>query len=224
MTSTINTITTPLAFNITVNCYLVRTDKGYILIDTGMSNQRSAIKQELEQAGCQPGTLKLIILTHGDSDHCGNAAYLRQKFGARIAMQYDDSGMVERGDMSWNRQNSHSLISILFGLFFSLSKSDRFKPDLYVEDRARLFEYGFDAEVIHIPGHSKGSLGIFTASGDFFCGDLLANLNQPEFWFIDDSGAANASIKKLKSLKINLVYPGHGKPFLMEQFNQEKTR
>ena len=75
MTSTINTITTPLAFNITVNCYLVRTDKGYILIDTGMSNQRSAIEQELEQAGCKPGTLKLIILTHGDSDHCGNAAF-----------------------------------------------------------------------------------------------------------------------------------------------------
>ncbi len=127
MTVTIKIITTPLAFNISVNCYLIRTDEGYIPIDTGMPNQRSAIEQELERAGCQPGTLKLIILTHGDSDHCGNAAYIRQKFGAKIAMHYDDSGMVERGDMSWNRQTSHNLIRILFGLFFSLSKSDRFK-------------------------------------------------------------------------------------------------
>ncbi|MDJ0593234.1 MAG: MBL fold metallo-hydrolase [Pleurocapsa sp. MO_226.B13] len=224
MTATIKIITTPLAFKISVNCYLVETDEGYVLIDTGMPNQRSAIEQELERADCQPGTLKLIILTHGDIDHCGNAAYLRQKFGATIAMHYEDSGMVERGDMSWNRQNSHNLIGILFGLFFSLSKSDRFKPDLYVEDRYSLSDYGFDAEVLHIPGHSKGSIGILTASGDLFCGDLLANLNQPEFWFIDDSGAANASIKKLKSLKINLVYPGHGKPFLMEQFIKEITR
>ena len=224
MTTTIKTITTPLAFNISVNCYLVRTDEGYILIDTGMSNQRRAIEQELERAGCQPGTLKLIILTHGDSDHSGNAAYLRQKFGATIAMHYDDSGMVERGDMFWNRQNSHYLIRIIFGLFFSLSKSDRFKPDLYLEDGYCLSNYGFDAEVLHIPGHSKGSIGILTATGDLFGGDLLANLKQPEFWFIDDLAVADASIKKLKSLKINLVYPGHGKPFLMEQFIKEITR
>ncbi len=188
-----------------------------------MSNQRNVIEQELERAGCHPGTLKLIILTHGDSDHCGNAAYLRQKFGATIAMHYDDLGMVERGDMFWNRQNPHNLIRILFGLFFSLSKSDRFKPDLYVEDKYSLSDYGFDAEVLHIPGHSKGSIAILTASGELFGGDLLANLNQPEFWFIDDSVAADASIKKLKSLKINIVYPGHGQPFLMEQFNKEKT-
>lgn len=70
----------------------------------------------------------------------------------------------------------------------------------------------------------KESIGILTASGDLFCGDLLANLNQPEFWFIDDSVEADASLKKLKSLKINLVYPGHGKPFLMGQFIKEITR
>lgn len=218
MTLTIQTITTPFLFNISVNCYLVRTDEGYILIDTGMPNQRSAIAQELERAGCQPGNLKLIILTHGDIDHCGNAAYLHQKFDTRIAMHYDDSGMVERGDMFWNRKSPNPLIRILFGLLFSLNKSDRFKADLYIEDGYSLSNYGFDAEVLYIPGHSKGSIGILTAAGELFCGDLIENLKNPQLSIIDDAAAANASIEKLKSLEINTVYPGHGQPFLMEQF------
>jgi hypothetical protein len=40
---------------------------------------------------------------NGDLDYAGNAAYLREEFGARIAMHHADSGMVERGDMFWNR-------------------------------------------------------------------------------------------------------------------------
>jgi len=62
-----------------VNCYLIETDTGYILIDTGGSNKRTDLEKELESAGCQPGNLKLIVLTHGDFDHTGNAAYLRKK-------------------------------------------------------------------------------------------------------------------------------------------------
>ncbi|MDJ0705691.1 MAG: MBL fold metallo-hydrolase [Leptolyngbyaceae cyanobacterium MO_188.B28] len=218
MTRKIQIITTPFAFNIWVNAYLVSTNEGYILIDTGMPNQRRAIEQALADAGCQPGALRLIILTHGDIDHCGNAAYLRQKFRAPIAMHPDDSGMVERGDMFWNRKNPSNLIRLLFGLFFGLGKADRFKPDFYVEDEAKLRDYGLDADVLHIPGHSKGSIGILTSAGDLFCGDLLGNVSKPELWSnIDDSAAANASVEKLKRFPIQTVYPGHGKPFLMEQ-------
>ncbi|HWR70506.1 MAG TPA: MBL fold metallo-hydrolase, partial [Dehalococcoidia bacterium] len=56
-----------------VNCYLIETDSGFVLIDTGASNRRKDIEKELESAGCKPGDLKLIILTHGDFDHMGNA-------------------------------------------------------------------------------------------------------------------------------------------------------
>jgi len=222
MTSEIKTITTPFVFNVSVNCYLVKTGDGYILIDTGRTNKRGAIEKELESAGCRPGSLKLIVLTHGDFDHCGNAAYLRRKFGTKIAMHYDDSGMVERGDMFWNRKKPNTLIRIIFGLFFRLSKSDRFKPDLHLKDGYDLSGYGFDAKVLHTPGHSKGSIGILTTGGDLFCGDLLANVDKPELWsIIDDLAAADASVEKLKGLEINTVYPGHGKPFPMEQFTRK---
>ena len=203
----------------TVNCYLVGTDTGYILIDTGGSNKRTDLEEELENAGCEPGDLKLIVLTHGDFDHAGNAAYLRKKLGTRIAMHNDDSGMVERGDLFHNRRRGNILIRMIVSILFGFGKSERFVPDLYVEDGHDLSGYGFDAKVLSIPGHSKGSIGILTAGGDLFCGDLLINSDKPVLNSImDDPAAANASIEKMKSLRMNTVYPGHGKPFPMGLF------
>jgi len=202
-----------------VNCYLVKTKTGYILIDTGGSNKRTDLERELESAGCQPGNIQLIIITHGDFDHIGNAAYLRDKYGAKIAMHHDDSGMAEHGNMFWNRKKSNFLIRIIAPVLSGFGKSERFRPDLYLGDGDELSEHGFEAKVLYIPGHSKGSIGIMTDEGDLFCGDLLANIDKPALSSImDDPVTANASIEKLKSLKTNMVYPGHGEPFPMEVF------
>ena len=202
-----------------VNCYLIQTDAGYILIDTGGSNKRSDLQKELESAGCKPGHLRLIVITHGDFDHTGNAAYLRKRFGTKIAMHRDDSGMIERGDMFAGRRKPHILIRMMLpitSLVFRFGKSERCKPDLHIEDGYDFSEHGFDAKAIHIPGHSKGSIGILTASGDLFCGDLLVNSDKPVLnSIIDDLGSAKASVEELKRLGINTVYPGHGKPFPM---------
>jgi hydroxyacylglutathione hydrolase len=227
----ITTITLPLPFRLgTVNCYLVETGTGFVLIDTGASNKRAELEKELAGAGCKPGKLDLIILTHGDFDHTGNAAYLCEKFGAKIAMHKDDSGMAEHGDMFWNRSSGSTLFRIIAPILFRFSKSNRFKPDIYVEEGYDFSNHGFDAEVLSIPGHSKGSIGILTAGGDLFCGDLLENSDKPAINSImDDPATARVSIQALKGLKINTVYPGHGQPFPMDSFqanqqdgNQEK--
>lgn len=219
ITMEIKILTTPFILNVSINCYLIRTSKGFILIDTGRTRKRCTIEKELESVGCQPENLKLIILTHGDFDHSGNAAYFRKKFGTQIAMHKDDSGIVERGDMLWNRNKQNIVVKIMFKLLFRLGKPNRFKPDLYIDEGYDFSEYGFEAKVLDIPGHSKGSIGILTANGDLFCGDLLANVDKPQIWsIIDDSDAAHTSIEKLKRLQINTVYPGHGQPFTMELF------
>jgi len=220
MPQEIKTISLLLPYHLgSVNCYLVETDPGYILIDTGGSNKRTDLEKALESAGCKPGNLQLIVITHGDFDHTGNCAYLREKYGTKIAMHSDDSGMVERGDMFWNRKKGNMLIRRIAPILFGFTKSDRAKPDLSIEDGYDLSGYGFDAKVLSIPGHSKGSIGILTAGGDLFCGDLLTNVDKPVInAIIDDSAAANASVERLKSLQIHTVYPGHGKPFPMELF------
>lgn len=206
-----------------INCYIVKNDGGYILIDTGISTKRLKLDKELERVGCKPGNLNLVVLTHGDHDHAGNCEYLRKKYGTKIAMHNGDSGMVERGDMNWNRKVKPDKISIVFRiisfLFGGSIKFDTFKPDMYIEDGYDLSVHGFDAKVIHVPGHSKGSIGIFTASGDLFCGDLLINIFKPDLHFaINDISEANISVEKLKHFEIKTVYPGHGKPFTMELF------
>ena len=226
MPQNIRTISLLLPYKLgSVNCYLIETDTGYILIDTGCSNKRTDLEKELESAGCKPGNLKLIVLTHGDFDHTGNAAYLRKKFDTKIAMHYDDSGMVERGNMFWNRKKGNILLRMIASILFGFGKSERFKPDYYIGDGYDLSRYGFDAKVLHIQGHSKGSIGILTAGGDLICGDLLSNWDKPDQpdinSIMDDSAAANTSVEKLKSLKINTVYPGHGKPFPMELFTKK---
>ena len=220
-----------------VNCYLVKTGDGWILIDTGFSTGRAKLEQELEAAGCRPGNLDLILLTHGDSDHADNAAHLRDKYGTKIAIHAADSEMVERGDMSWNRKTKPDKVALIFrlmtsivSLFFKGNTFQTFKPDITVEEGFDLSPYGFDAKVLHLPGHSKGSIGILTTGGGpstfpattvpaLFCGDLLYNLfGRPSCLYIDDLADFEASIKKLRSIGIGIVYPGHGKPFPLEQF------
>lgn len=219
----IRAITLPLPFGLGgVNCYLVATGAGFILIDTGASNQRNRLERELASAGCTPGNLDLILLTHGDFDHSGNAAHIRARFGGKIAMHQADSGMAEHADMFWNRSSGSAVLRFLAPILFRFPKSNRFTPDFYVDEGRDLAEYGLDARVLSIPGHSTGSIGILTAGGDLFCGDLFDNTRQPAVNSImDDAAACTASLDKLQGVAIRTVYPGHGKPFPMEALNRE---
>ena len=218
MQQEIRTISLPMPLRMgSVNCYLIRSNANYFLIDTGSANGRQGLVRELESAGCQPGQLSLIVLTHGDFDHTGNAAYLRHAFGGKIAMHPDDSGMVERGDMFVNRRRPSIIIRMLIPVFSRFATSELFAPDLLVQDGDDFSGYGFDARVISIPGHSKGSIGILTAGASLFCGDLLENRVKPVLNSLtDDLAAANSSVQKLRTMGLGVVYPGHGSPFPMQ--------
>jgi glyoxylase-like metal-dependent hydrolase (beta-lactamase superfamily II) len=219
------TIRLPLPFRLgSVNCYLIATGAGFILIDTGLSFNRKALVRELESAGCRPGLLELIVLTHGDFDHSGNAAYLRNTFGGLIAMGAGDAGMVEAGDMFANRKKPHFIIRKLLPLFTGFGRAERFTPDVLLEDGDNLTGYGFGARVIAIPGHSKGSIGILAASAELFCGDLFENTDKPVLTsLVDDLAALNASFQRLSRMGIQTVYPGHGKPFSMQNWNADNA-
>jgi glyoxylase-like metal-dependent hydrolase (beta-lactamase superfamily II) len=216
MTQQITPIRLPLPLNISqVNSYLVRTDPGFYLVDTGMTNARIRLETSLEHLYCHPGDLKLILLTHGDFDHTGNAAYLRAKFATKIAMHKDDAGMLENGDMFWNRKIKNSLLKKVMSLVFRLGDKERCTPDAFLEDGSSLAEYGWDAQVLNTPGHSSGSICVLTASGDLLCGDLITSSNGKPMLnsMMYDVEAGKASLERLKTLPVQTVYPGHGKPF-----------
>ena len=202
-----------------VNCYLLEGTAGFMLIDSGFFAKRKVLTERLQEVGCKAGNLRIVVLTHGDHDHAGNAAFLRKEYGAKIAMHSADVGMVENGDMGWNRKDKPDRMSLLLkaigqmaGIFTRGSVFEKFKPDIELSDGLDLAEHGFDGKVVHIPGHSKGSIGVLTTDGDLFCGDLIYNM--PGFDYVDDLQAYSESIARLKRLKIGKIYPGHGKPIL----------
>ncbi len=209
-----------------VNCFLIKIDTGFVLVDTGVLDNPTRLEEGLQNAGCKPGNLDLIILTHGDFDHSGNAAYIREKFGSKIAMHTEDVGKVEFGDQSWGNKAKPDrftgfgkFLSFMSRFFVKSQELAPFKPDVTIDEAFDLSAYGLDARILYLPGHTKGSIGVLTTSGDLFCGDLFMNMIRPSIHFlIDDMGAANASIEKLKTLNIKMVYPGHGKPFAWEGF------
>ena len=206
-----------------VNCYLIDSDDGHILIDTGSSNRRKELEIAIGRLGCRPGLLKLIILTHGDFDHIGNAAYLRAKLGGEICMHQDDLAMAEQGDMFANRKKPNVVVRKMVPLFLGFGKAQRFSPDFFLADGDNLSEYGFNGRIVTIPGHSKGSIGILTAEGSMFCGDLFENTKEPALNSImDDPMAAAESIRRLEHLGVETVYPGHGDPFRIDQFLTER--
>ena len=157
-------------------------------------------------------------MTHGDFDHTGNAAHVRAAFGGKVAMHPDDARMAEVGDMFANRERSNLLLRVLVPRLIGFGKSEQFVPDVLLEDRSALSGYGLAAEVVWIPGHSKGSIGILTDDGDLFCGDLFDNTKSPALnSIIDERDTALRSAAKLRTMNLKTVYPGHGKPFSMDQ-------
>jgi hypothetical protein len=78
----IRTITLSLPYKLgSVNCYLVETDTGFVLIDTGAANKRAELENELGSAGCKPGDLELIVLTHSQFNYgrlCGSTGQYRR--------------------------------------------------------------------------------------------------------------------------------------------------
>jgi glyoxylase-like metal-dependent hydrolase (beta-lactamase superfamily II) len=219
------TIRLPFPLNLTyVNSYLVKTERGFYLIDTGMTNARRQLDAELKRLGCQPGDLNLILLTHGDFDHTGNAAFLRNKYDTKIAMHQGDAGMLEHGDMFWNRKFKGLLLKRLASRFVRFGEKERCTPDILLEDAASLIEYGWDAQVLNTPGHSAGSICFLTGSGDLFCGDLLTSKRgEPKLnsMMYDHESGLN-SLERLKSLPIKMVYPGHGEPFKWEALSSSR--
>ncbi len=207
-----------------VNAFLVKVKEGFVLIDTGLAIHWEKLESELMSAGCLPDKLKLVLITHGDFDHTGNCAKLQEKYKSKIAMHKEDSFMVEQG--VFLKRKVRTLAAKIFFILRKLKRRkftfDKFKPDIFITDGQNLKEYGFNATIVHIPGHTKGSIGIITDDGILFAGDTFTNMRKPDIaTYIENSGQLKNSIARLKKMNIKTIYPGHGKPFEMESIARQ---
>lgn len=207
-----------------VNAYLIKENGEFVLVDTGLSKMWAELEKKLIDAGCLPDKLKLVIVTHGDPDHTGNCRILQEKYNVKVAMHADDKVIVEAG-FSGKRKIKPLTMRIMISavkllrLYKLMGGAKIFKPDIYLRDGQDLKEYGFAASVIHVPGHTKGSIAVLTDMGDLFIGDTMVNFKKPESAnIIENEEELKHSLEKLRSYDIKIVYTGHGLPFLMKDF------
>lgn len=170
--------------------------------------------KNLRDFGVVNGNLALILLTHADFDHSGNAAFLKKQFGCKIAVHPLEMIRIAGRDMTLDRKGIPAPAKPFLPLIFRFNKEDQFLPDIQLLEDVDLNAFGFPGCVVEIPGHTSGSIGILTDDGNFFCGDLLVNRRKVALnRLADNPEAMRQSVKKVSELPCDRIYPGHGEPF-----------
>jgi glyoxylase-like metal-dependent hydrolase (beta-lactamase superfamily II) len=142
-----------------------------------------------------------ILITHGHIDHAGGAAELAEALGLPVAGPHRDDQFLLEGIATQ-------------GQMFGLIGARPVTPDRWLNegDTVTVGELAFG--VLHIPGHSPGSIALVDAKNRFaFVGDILfrGSIGRTDFPY-GDHAALIAGIKtKLFALGDDVVcLPGHG--------------
>lgn len=66
-----------------VYVYLIETNNGCVLIDSGVAGSETKIERAILESGHHPSETKAIFLTHAHPDHIGTAHYFRENMGRK---------------------------------------------------------------------------------------------------------------------------------------------
>jgi glyoxylase-like metal-dependent hydrolase (beta-lactamase superfamily II) len=198
------------------NIYLVESDAGVIIVDTGFADAAGSVLQTLDQLGHTPHDVRLIFLTHVHMDHAGSAAELRRRTGAPIAMHRADLQKARAGkhNMPTGRGLTGKLIEYGFNGAHLKFLYEPFEPDILLDEGPLPPEFGLNARVIYTPGHTLGSVSLALGDGVMLIGDAMINqirVGMPLYG--EDIESAYDSVRKLNALRPRVLYSGHGAPF-----------
>ena len=208
-----------------VNSYLVADDTGVTLIDAGLPGYWRQLPGELAAMGRSIDDVRGLVLTHGDTDHIGFAERLRVERGIPIYVHAADAGRA-RGEVTkpmsgWGPMKVSALLGFLW--FTARNGGLRIPPIgevVPIDDGATLDLPG-SPRVMHMPGHTPGSIGIHVPAVDaVFVGDSFTTRNVltgekgPAIApFTLDSETAKASWARLDGIDARWFLVGHGDPW-----------
>lgn len=211
---------------LTVSSFLIYRPGEAILVDCGKQDSEEKIIKEMARLGLQPEDLKLLLLTHAHYDHAGSARRLKELCGCRILIHRREASRLEAGFTpipSGTRWKAKVLVSI--GRIFArrLMTYPPAKPDLLVEDSASLDEFGFPGKIIHMPGHTFGSLVVLLDGGEMLTGDTLFGVPGKRIFppFAEDEAELLKSWERLSRMKVSVFYPAHGISISFDKFLKE---
>jgi glyoxylase-like metal-dependent hydrolase (beta-lactamase superfamily II) len=187
------------------NCLIIGdpNSREAIVIDPG-----DEVERILGLLGRYKLTVKVIVSTHSHIDHVGGLAKLHQYTGAPVMMHIDDLPLYHGMEVQ--------------AAFLGIEAPELVDVDQLLKEGDTLSWGGFQANVIHTPGHSPGSVSLYLPkdSGQIrltqpqlFAGDTLfaGSIGRTDLW----GGSLDQIMDSLKSKLLQLpddtvVHPGHG--------------
>ncbi|MBD5196611.1 MAG: MBL fold metallo-hydrolase [Bacteroides sp.] len=185
-----------------INTYVVYDpkEKKAAIIDPGMINreEEEALTRFLERNSLE---VTQIINTHLHIDHAIGAAFAKKRFKAPLFGHKEDAFLGERLQQQ----------AIAFGINTDV---EGISIDTYLEPGDKIKVGSGELEVLHVPGHSPGSIALYDREGGFvITGDALF---EGSVGRTDLPGGNGTQL--IQSIRENLlplpdstiVYPGHG--------------
>lgn len=147
-------------------CYLITTPQGHILINEGVAGLAPMIRKHIEELGFKFTDIKILLTNQAHFDHVGDLGVIKKQTGAQV--------MVDAGDAEVLADGGNS--DYVFGgqgATFEPVKADRLLHD---QDLIKLGN--MQIEVLHHPGHTKGSCSFLfnTSDGQRTWKVLIANM------------------------------------------------
>ncbi len=184
------------------------------IVECGLMGMAEYKLEEMDKAGIPRKSVKRIIMTHTHMDHVGCLPdIMRELPHAEVWMHNDEALPLERGDSRIVFGNS--MFENMIRAQYSI-ENDYFEMNIHkkLQGGEDLNLGGFNFQVIHIPGHSCGSIGLYCQdhkifiSGDTIYADGaigrydLHSANGPEM---------KNSLDKIAQLDIEILLPSHNR-------------
>ena len=225
----IKQMTQIIPFKSGINTSYILKDKGAVLVDGGMPWNGKSFSKLLLHHGMVPEDIQLIILTHGDFDHCGGAKDIQNLTGAKIVMHEKDRTHLEESIFHWP-EGVTPWGKISRTLFMPIVKKIGVPPsakvDIVLDDNDfSLKKYGLQGKIVYTPGHTYGSISVILDSGEAFVGCLAHNRLPFGFRpklpiYAKDLELLKESWIKVINMGATTIYPGHGNPFPLEKITK----
>lgn len=207
------------------NSFLVNSNDIYILIDTGRKNSWNKLKINLKEF-LGENKLSYLILTHTHFDHAENAAKIKKMFNSKIIVHKSEADYLKHGNSPLPKGTNLAtrfIIDVIGKKIQSKYKYEPVQPDILVDEKYDLKSLGINANIIHVQGHSKGSISIIIDNKLAIVGDGMFGVFENSIYppFADNPKNMIESWKNLLDTGCSSFLPGHGKEISRELLEKQ---